>query len=46
MKVKYGIENFKFKLYRQVISKNPETGENIITENLVLTKKEPGIQGN
>ena len=45
-KVKYDIQNFKFKLYRQVISKNPQTGENLITENLILSSKEPGISAN
>jgi hypothetical protein len=45
-KSKYDIRNFKFKLFRQVVSKDPQTGVNTVTETVVFSKKEPGLGAN
>jgi hypothetical protein len=45
-KCKTAIRNFKFKLFRQLTSKDAHTGQPKITEERIFAKKEPGVEGN
>ena len=45
-KCKTAIRNFKFKLYRQLVSKDSHTGNQRVTEEKIFAKKEPGLEGN
>jgi len=45
-KCKTAIRNFKFKLFRQLTSKDAQTGSFKVLEEKIFAKKEPGIEGN
>ena len=45
-KCKTAIRNFKFKLFRQILSKDSHTGNQKVTEEKIFAKKEPGVEGN
>jgi Arrestin (or S-antigen), C-terminal domain len=45
-KCKTPIRNFKFKLFRQIVYKDAQTGDNLFIETKVFAKKEPGIAAN
>jgi len=45
-KCKFPIRNFKFKLYRQIVYKDAQTGDNLFIETKVFAKKEPGVAAN
>ena len=45
-KCKTAIRNFKFKLFRQVTSKDAHTGQPKVSEERIFAKKEPGVEGN